>query len=390
VSITIFGDSFSFPEGNAATNRVYTYAKGFTELGEQTHIICFGNDFPVKKQGLADGIPYYHPYKPEQRCRSFVERRWYNLLKYFSTLRLIIQINRKEKIRAIIVYTKQLPTHTLAYIASRILHCLLIVENSEHPLRYYQNSKWKKLTGNLKVRFEHLTTDAYLLITNNLIEFYSSRTGKSSNLLLVPSTVDPQRFISTNIPLTSFEYIGYFGSINFDRDNVDLLLRAYSKITEKHSNTHLLLGGIILEEDRQKVLRLAAELGIESKFHLLGYLSRDEVIPFFMNAKLLVLVRANEPFTEASYPSKITEYLATGNPVVSVRVSEIPNYLTDHHNAYLVNPGDVHGLAEVIDEVLANYSEAKKVGLRGKELTETIFNYKYQAKRILSFLDNLN
>jgi len=390
VSITIFGDSFSFPEGNAATNRVYTYAKGFTELGEQTHIICFGNDFPVKKQGVADGIPYYHPYKPVQRCRSFVARRWFNLLKYYSTLRLIRQINRKEKIRAIIVYTKQLPTHTLAYIASRIFQCLLIIENSEHPLRYYQNSMWKKVQGNLKLKFELLTADAYLLITNNLLEFYSSRSGKKTNLLLVPSTVDPQRFVSTDIPLTSFEYIGYFGSINFDRDNVDLLIRAYSKITEKHSNTHLLLGGITLDEDRQKVLKLAEELGIENKFHLLGYLSRDEIIPFFMNAKLLVLVRTNEPFTEASYPSKITEYLATGNPVISVRVSEIPDYLTDRQNAYLVNPGDVHSLAEVIDEVLANYSEARKVGQRGKELTETVFNYKFQAKRILSFLDNLN
>jgi len=390
VSITIFGDSFSFPEGNAATNRVYTYAKGFTELGEQTHIICFGNDFPVKKQGVADGIPYYHPYKPVQRCRSFVARRWFNLLKYYSTLRLIRQINRKEKIRAIIVYTKQLPTHTLAYIASRIFQCLLIIENSEHPLRYYQNSMWKKVQGNLKLKFELLTADAYLLITNNLLEFYSSRSGKKTNLLLVPSTVDPQRFVSTDIPLTSFEYIGYFGSINFDRDNVDLLIRAYSKITEKHSNTHLLLGGITLDEDRQKVLKLAEELGIENKFHLLGYLSRDEIIPFFMNAKLLVLVRTNEPFTEASYPSKITEYLATGNPVISVRVSEIPDYLTDRQNAYLVNPGDVHSLAEVIDEVLANYSEARKVGQRGKELTETVFNYKFQAKRILTFLDNLN
>jgi len=45
MSIVIFGDIFTFPDGGAATNRVYTYAKGFTENGIKTHVICFTNDY---------------------------------------------------------------------------------------------------------------------------------------------------------------------------------------------------------------------------------------------------------------------------------------------------------------------------------------------------------
>jgi hypothetical protein len=39
MSVVIFGDVFTFPEGNAATNRVYTYAKGFIENGIDVHVI---------------------------------------------------------------------------------------------------------------------------------------------------------------------------------------------------------------------------------------------------------------------------------------------------------------------------------------------------------------
>jgi hypothetical protein len=38
MAIVIFGDNFSFPEGNAATNRIYTYAKGFTENNVNTFV----------------------------------------------------------------------------------------------------------------------------------------------------------------------------------------------------------------------------------------------------------------------------------------------------------------------------------------------------------------
>jgi hypothetical protein len=41
MSIVIYGDVFTFPECSAATNRVYTYAKGFIENGISVHVICF-------------------------------------------------------------------------------------------------------------------------------------------------------------------------------------------------------------------------------------------------------------------------------------------------------------------------------------------------------------
>ena len=58
----ILGDTFTFPDGNAATNRVYSYAKGFKENGINVHVICFRNDYMDESNGESHGINYYHPF----------------------------------------------------------------------------------------------------------------------------------------------------------------------------------------------------------------------------------------------------------------------------------------------------------------------------------------
>ena len=45
MNFLIFGDLFTFSEGNAGANRVYAYARGFNENGINVHIVCFENKY---------------------------------------------------------------------------------------------------------------------------------------------------------------------------------------------------------------------------------------------------------------------------------------------------------------------------------------------------------
>lgn len=389
MSFVIFGDIFTFPEGNAATNRVYTYAKGFVENGKSTFVIAFGNDYQNDKEGEINGIKYFIPFKPKVRSRHFLSRNFPKFTKYFHAVRLIQQIHKKAPITAIIVYTKILNTHLLVFLLSRFLGSKLIIENSEHPLRYYRNGMVNRLMGKLKLFIELRTFDAILLISQNLLEFYKKRLHKDNKILLVPSTVDPSRFSGEKSGLLPYEYIGYFGFITFHRDRLDLLLKAFAMMAPKHENIHLVIGGPCKDSDRLLVLDMINTLDINDKVHFLKYLTRNEVTKYIVDAKILVLVRSNHPDTNASYPSKLTEYLATGNPVISVSVGEIPNYLTNNENAFLVKPNDDDELYKKLDFVLENYDFAREVGKRGKDLTYNIFNYNYQSKRIIEFIESI-
>jgi len=63
-------------------------------------------------------------------------------------------------------------------------------------------------------------------------------------------------------------------------------------------------------------------------------------------AKILALARPKSKVADAGFPSKLTEYLSTGNPVVVTRVGEIPYYLKDNVHAFLTEPDSVNSFAE--------------------------------------------
>jgi glycosyltransferase involved in cell wall biosynthesis len=389
MSYIIIGNVFTFPEGNASTNRVYTYAKGFAEIGINTHVVTVGDDYQKQKTGEIEGIKFFNSFKPDSRNSNFFLRNIPKFFKYFRAIQYVRELNKKDSVSVIIVYTKLLRVHILSYLLARFLGAKLVIENSEHPLRYYRNGIVNKFIGEYRLFVELHTFDAILLITNILVDFYKPRIRDHRKILLVPSTVDPSRFAFPKSNILPYEYIGYFGFLNFHRDRLDLLLDAFKALTINHPDIHLVMGGATSPEDRALIKRKIEEIEMQDKVLLLNYLGREEITKYIVNAKVLVMVRSNHPDTNASYPSKLTEYLSTGNPVISVNVGEISIYLTDMVNAYLVNPNNPNEIGDKLMYILNNYSLALEVGKRGQQLTHEIFNYAVQSKRIVNFVESI-
>lgn len=390
MNIIIFGDRFSFPEGNAATNRAYTYARGFIENGININIVCFESRYNSAGNGQLKGINYFHPFGQIERKKYFLVRRYYKFLKYFRTVELFRKLNKDDKTIAIIIYTNELSTHLFSWLLAKLFKTKLIIEGNEHPLRHYQSNAFIKIYGLVKFYIESYLSDGIFCISYYLINFFRSKGFSEHKLFLVPSTVDPSRFAVTDKKPNFGLYIGYFGGLTFTRDNIDLLIRSFALVSPKHPEIQLILSGFCSENEHKQLLELIMELNIQANVHLLGYLEREEVITHIINAHLLVMVRSNNLESMASYPSKLSEYLASSKPVISVNVGEISQYITDEVNAFLVEPENENALADKIDYVLSNYELAKEVGIKGKELTDTIFNYNYQAKQMLRYIELLS
>lgn len=387
MGIIIFGDGFTFPDGDAPTNRVHTYAKGFIENGVNVHVICFRNDYLDKFCGETDGIKYYHPFGQSKRSKYFLYRSWVKILKFFKTLILITQINKKEKINTIIVYSMLLSTHLVAWCLSKLSRSKLMKETGEHPMRLFQNCTLAKWQGLIKLRIEAGLCDGVFCISQYLVNFYQSKGLSKRKLFLVPSTVDTKRFGHNFDSPFNFKYILYCGGLTILKDGVDILIKSYTQICSKHPEIKLILIGEADNEKDEIFFRdLVSNLNIHDKVVFTGKLSRTVIPAYLCNAEILSLARPRSIVADAGFPSKLTEYLATGKPVVVTMVGEIPIYLRDKENAFLSEPNNVNAFADKLDFVLCNYHFAKKVGEKGKELTETIFNYNFQAKRILNYI----
>lgn len=391
MSIVFICDGFTFPEGDAPTNRLHTYAKGLIENGLNVHVICFSNFYDYNGDGVINGIKYYHPFGKRKRNKYFVVRTSQKILKYFRTLVLLLRINKKDKVAVITVYTMLFGTHMFSWLLSRITGTRLIKEISEHPMRNFVNKgAFLRKIGLMKLRTELYFTDGILCISKFLVEFFRTHGFDDRRLIIIPSTVDPARFINNgNLSPFPFHYIGYFGGLTFERDNINILVEAFALISDKYPGMHLVLGGFCKPEERKQLEKLISELGIGSRVELLKYLPREDIIRYIGHSDILVMVRGKNLESQASFPSKLIEYLVTARPVITVDVGEISDYLNDGVNAFLVEAGNSRALAEKIDYVLSGYEKALEVGQNGKQLTSTVFNYNHQASRIISFIETL-
>jgi glycosyltransferase involved in cell wall biosynthesis len=384
------GDLFTFPEGEAATNRVHTYAKGLLANGKEVHVICLRNDYLYDADGVTGGINYYRPFGQSVRSKYFLIRNWKKVMKFVKAFILVRRINRRSKIQAVVVYTGLPLIFLFSWFVAAATRSSLIQEISEHPLRYYQEGKIKILIGKLFMWLQTNLNDGIFCISHFLMDLYRERGFPPERLLLVPSTVDPGRFVSLNGKPLLFPYIGYFGMLTFSRDRLDMLIEAFAVIAAKYPEYKLVLGGPEYGSELEQIKGLASKLDITERMIILKYMPREEIIKYIVNSEILVMVRANDMKAHASFPSKLTEYLATSKPVISVNVGEISMFLTDGVNAYLVEPGNSNQLAEKIDFVLSDYKSALVTAGKGRQLAETIFSYDYQAKRIIPFVKSLH
>lgn len=109
----------------------------------------------------------------------------------------------------------------------------------------------------------------------------------------------------------------------------------------------------------------------------------------YAGASLLVQPRQlDQYFVRYSFPSKLIEYLASGQPVVSTRLPSIP----EDYAPYLVQPDgdDPADLAAAIGGVLAWSAEEREAfGRRGAEFIRTTRSPQAQGRRIVEFLDGI-
>lgn len=132
---------------------------------------------------------------------------------------------------------------------------------------------------------------------------------------------------------------------------IDVLLRASARLAERGLDHRVvLIGDGSLRESMEDLIR---ELGLEGRVELLGYVPPEVVREQLEHATASVLPCIWDPVgqTQDGLPVSLIEALAMGVPVVSTRISGIPELVVDGVTGFLAQPGDVEGLADAIERV---------------------------------------
>ena len=107
------------------------------------------------------------------------------------------------------------------------------------------------------------------------------------------------------------------------------------------------------------------------------------------NATILALDRPNNLQAKYGFPTKLGEYLQTGNPVVITRVGDIPIFFKDGESALIAEPENPESFAEKLCWAIEHPVEAREIGIKGKHVADIHFNSLLETKKIINVINNV-
>ena len=161
------------------------------------------------------------------------------------------------------------------------------------------------------------------------------------------------------------------------------LAEAFSRVND--ADARLVFYG---DGDAAQALREAAAQ--DERIELRGVADNETVVREELKATLLVNPRpSGENFTAYSFPSKNLEYMVSGTPVLTTKLSGMPREY-DHY-AYLFSDETVEGMAKTLEETIALSRETlHEKGLEAKAFVLAHKSNQAQAKRVLTLLFSLD
>ena len=126
-----------------------------------------------------------------------------------------------------------------------------------------------------------------------------------------------------------------------------------------------------------EIEREVRELGLEGKAAFLGTLPHDRVISQYRSAHCFVLAcKTAENGDRDGIPNVLVEAMASGLPVISTRISAIPELIEDGITGTLVPPENPEAMAAAIRTVLFDAEGNKLRSAKARERVEKDFDSK--------------
>lgn len=379
--LLIIVSSAPFPIGGASTNRKISLAKGFVENGFRVIHLSYRvykeNDHFIARKGNYEGIEYINfNGKSTGKFNKIV-----HYIKGLSKLLYyILRINNRTKKKLLWSNEFRLFINFPLFVISKLKKMFYFSEYNENPLgNDYSNICLKKTI--IEISFK--LYDAFFPMTNTLKKLLFEVYNVRKPIIVVNNTVDLSRFKDVK-RLSITPTILYVGSFSFYKDGIDIALKAFTMLPEKYNNFKFRLIGFSNSPDNDRIHQLVKELGISECLEFLYDVPSNKIPGYLSESQLLILTRIPNELTTYGFPTKLVEYLASGRPVVITKTSDIPLYLKDGENAFVVDGYSEESISQKIVEALDDIDHAELIGNKGKIVASSFFNSNIESKKIIN------
>jgi glycosyltransferase involved in cell wall biosynthesis len=230
--------------------------------------------------------------------------------------------------------------------------------------------------------------DGLVVISTRLEERFSRY---NNNIIRVPvlcGDVDASDSVAAEFSPGDPFKLCFAGEIRFDKEGFGDLYRAVSEIRRRYEKLELHLYGPVLEDQRQRILHdVPEELGVLDCLHYHGVMDQTALASEIKAYHLMLLVRPKTRQAQFGFSTKLGEYLVSGVPVLTTDSSDIPLFIKDRINGFLVTTTDPDVVAKKILDIISEYDEiARKVGSRAQMTARDFFHFRNYSEILSNFL----
>jgi glycosyltransferase involved in cell wall biosynthesis len=227
------------------------------------------------------------------------------------------------------------------------------------------------------VKKHYQKIDSYIFLTNEMSKLDPF---KNKRYMVMEGITSELKDRNENNVNKKEKYVMYAGALKKEY-GIERLVKAFHKLKYEDIYLYLFGNGAYVDEIRKMEK-------IDSRIKYFGKKNIEEIIEYEKNAILLVNPRfTKDEFTKYSFPSKIIEYMSSGTPLLSSRLSGIPNEY--YRYIFTIEGDDVDSLVQAFNKILKiNKYKLNKIGHEAKKFIIENKNNLIQTKRILDFISN--
>lgn len=122
-----------------------------------------------------------------------------------------------------------------------------------------------------------------------------------------------------------------------------------------------------------------------------GYVSDDQRDEILATSDIFIMLRPPSRETEYIYPSRVSEYLYSGNPVILTDTSALNEFFKEGLGVYFINrKNDSVELSNLIIDLASNSLARFESGKKGRLFAVNNFSLEVMGKRLSGFLNSIN
>lgn len=383
----IFIGEYRFPSDYAACNRVLYMAQCAHIAGYEPFVIGKGN------MQFKNEIREYKNVKytsMQHRTISTWEKVLLLFYRHFSYKRSLRQYISQDDVKAIIIYASA----SARYVPQTIKLCnkmgiKCICDISE----WYDKKQFASASRNINYHifsymFNHWFEKAKNVICcSDLV--YNRFVKKGCQCLKINAILDMDEYTpvmkTENSAVRTLVYFGDAGK----KDHLLEIFKAFDQLGQEEKNkiSIKVIGMVFL-----RLKKLFAEFGYDLKsdsgIQIIGRLPKEELIEHIKTADYSILLRPNERYANAGFPSKVAESMALGTPMFCNLTSDLNDYLSEK-NAVILDNCSVESIVKALRQQVLCYSN-ERIDAQRKAAYETAKNCFDISNFVNVFSDFLN